>query len=131
MSRFLQGLVPHIKKFATYMGFNPEVATKNWPSRGTYRIAPASQDAPTFTHNFPLKQEQIADLEFVDRIHRHEREAMNVTIKHLSDQPRKDFRNVWTVTKAKTSNSAANISVKPDHLLPVFAQVSEVQEIHL
>jgi hypothetical protein len=131
MARFLQGLIPHVKKFALYMGFNPEVATKNWPSRGTYRVAPASAPAPTFTHNFPLKQEQIADLEFQDRATRLGREAMDMRVIFAHTDSRRDIRNVWNNTRKQNYFSMYQATTPRDFLLPRMEQVSERHEISL
>jgi len=131
MSRLFQGLIPHVKKFALYMGFNTEVATKNWPTRGTYRIAPASAPAPTFTHNFPLKQDQITDLHFVDRATRLNRESMNVPVILNHSSPRRDVRNIWSALNRRHSVSLPNSTGKADHALPRFGQVSEAHEASL
>lgn len=131
MSRLVQSLIPHIKKFAVYMGFNPEVATKNWPLRGTYRVAPGSAPVPTFTHNFPLKRDQIADLQFQDRAVRIQREAMDVAAVTVSPLPRKDVRNIWNETRRLKRKDLGTLSDIPAHSLPRFAQVSEKQEITL
>lgn len=131
MSRIYQGLIPHIKKFAVYMGFNPEVATKNWPSRGTYRVAPGSAPAPTFKANFPLKQDFVGDLQFETREERLGQEAMNVAVKHVNANPRVDARNVWNMLKSNPSRSlTADSWVSPYNQMR-FAQVSEKQEATL
>lgn len=131
MSRLVQNLIPHIKKFAVYMGFNPEVATKNWPLRGTYRVAPGSAPVPTFTHNFPLKRDQIADLQFQDRAVRIQRESMNVEAVRISPLPRKDIRNVWNETRRLRRTDLGSLSDKPGYMMPRFGQVSEQQEVTL
>jgi hypothetical protein len=131
MSRLLQGVIPQIKKFALYLGLNPEVATKNWPSRGTYRLAPGSGSVPTFVHNFPLKKDQIADLQFQDRTVRIYREAMDTPLRFNHPLPRLDARNVWTITNRKRSLNINDSSNYAAHTLPRFGQVSEAQEVTL
>lgn len=131
MARFLQALVPQLKKAALYLGLNPEVATKNWPSRGTYRVAPASAPAPSFTHNFPLKQDQVADLQFQDRAERITREAMHVPVAYAHTNFRRDARNIWNTVRRSSTNSINASSTKAAHNLPRMGQVSERQELSL
>lgn len=131
MARFLQALVPQLKKAAVYLGLNPEVATKNWPSRGTYRVAPASAPAPSFTHNFPLKQDQVSDLQFQDRVVRITREAMNVPVVFAHTNFRRDGRNTWNLIRQQAGLPNGATLNKPAHNLPRFGQVSERQELSL
>lgn len=131
MARLLQTIIPQIKKFAVYLGLNPEVATKNWPVRGTYRIAPASAPAPTFTHNFPLKENQIADLEFQDRAVRLTREAMDVSLVYTTTNPRSDARNIWNSSRTSSSNNLHTAAYIPSHDQVHVRQVSERAELSL
>lgn len=131
MARFLQGLIPQIKKAALYLGLNVEVATKNWPTRGTYRVAPASAPAPSFTHNFPLKQDKIADLDFQNRGVRISREAMEFPVVLSTVDPRKDSRNVWNTLRLRIPSNLNSSVGQAAHDLPRFGQVSERHELTL
>ena len=128
MLKFIQPFIPALKSFGRYLGLNTEVATKNWPSRGTYRVAPASAPAPSFTSNFPLKQDSISDLHWIDKEVRLSKEAFNFPPKLVSADPRKDIRNIWNHGRVDGLNTARYSAA---HDIPRMKQVSEQQEIHL
>lgn len=131
MSQIYKSLIPHIKKFAVYLGLNPEVASKNWPIRGTYRIAPASEPAPTFTHNFPLKQDFVKDLGYETKEERLGLEAMEMVVQYAHTDARRDVRNLWNVYRLRPSQNLTVHSLNPPFQQNQFIQVSEKLEATL
>ena len=92
MSWFIR-LRDRFRHVVTRLNLNPDVGRDVFPER-KYRPGPASQPAPELSLNFPLKQENLAEMTYATRKPRLARQA-GVQYNELSSKPTEDFRNLY------------------------------------